>query len=176
MIPDVAALPAACQRSDIGSDSNVESDGKLNGQGLGILLSEGMPPTSSIPPFPPSCEPDEAQQSESSESGDRRALTSHTSSGIVDGDNQMIPEPSISRKGKRKMFDQGGDTNARIPAGDGEIQKKYRITTVAEEDSDIEYIGSWRPGKIGQTALKMENLPVKLENPVSDSNVSVKPY
>ena len=156
------------------------------------MLSEEMPPLPPLPPFPPSsCEPEmapqinEAQQSESSEGGDRALTgpTPHTttsSSGIVNADNQITPELDISRKGERKMFDQGGDTNASVPAGDGEI-KKHHITTVAEEDSDIEYIGSWRPGKIRtkniiQTTVKMENLPVELENPVTNSDVSVKPY
>ena len=119
-----------------------------------------------------------------------------TSNLDLDGREQFVPNPadsevvlenspdtvelSTSRKGKRKMIDRGGDTNAsaHLPAGDGGL-KRYRITTVAEED-DIEYIGSWRPGKtrtkniIVQTAASV-NLPIKLENPVNDSDVSAKP-
>ena len=69
------------------------------------------------------------------------------------------------------MSDQGGDTNSHVPAGDGGF--KRRITMAAEDDSDIEYIGSRRPDNIQtknniQTAVKIENL--------SDSNVSAKPY
>jgi hypothetical protein len=89
--------------------------------------------------------------------------------------NSDIVELSTSRKGKRKMVDRGDDTDAHVPAGDGRF-KRNRITTVAEEDSDIEYIGSWRPPTRIQTAVKMENMPIKLENPVSGSDVSAKPY
>lgn len=84
---------------------------------------------------------------------------------------------STSRKGKRKMFDRGDDTNSRVPEGDEGF--KRRITMVEEDDSDIEFIGSWIPDKIRtkniiQTAVKMEDLPVKLESLVSDSDVSAK--
>ena len=61
--------------------------------------------------------------------------------------------------------------------------KRNRIMTVEEEDSDIVYIGSWRPpsGKtrtknIIRKAVKIENVPIKLENLVPDSNVSAKSY
>jgi hypothetical protein len=86
---------------------------------------------------------------------------------------------------KRKMngSDREGDVDhvAHV-ASNGEPEfKRKRITTVEEDDPDIIYIGSWTPpaGKsrkrnIARTAVKMENLPVKLENPVSDSNVSAK--
>jgi hypothetical protein len=102
-------------------------------------------------------------------------------------------ELSTSRKGnlKRKMIDRGCDSDAHaLPASDDSDEgfKRNRIMAVAElqveEDSDIVYIGSWRPaaGKstrtknIIQTAVKVENLPIKLQNPVSDSNVSAKLY
>jgi hypothetical protein len=99
-----------------------------------------------------------------------QALTPSTSSEIYNA------APDISLKGKRKMINPGeGDTDAHIPAGNGRF-KRNRITTVAEEDSDIEYIGSWRPPTRTKTAVKMENMPIKLENSVSDSGVSAKPY
>jgi hypothetical protein len=77
-----------------------------------------------------------------------------------------------TRKGKRKMIDRGDDTT---PVGNEEC-KRNRITTVAEEDSesDIEYIGSWRP-RTKNITVKLENVPIKLENtPDSDSDVSAK--
>jgi len=52
-----------------------------------------------------------------------------------------------------------------------EGSKKTRVNMVEleEEDSDIEYIGSWRPSKtLTKTAVKIENVPIKLENLVSD--------
>ena len=106
----------------------------------------------------------EVQQS--SEGGDRDLVTapaSNTSSEIVNAGQDIS---STSRKGKRKM-DQGDDsTNAHVPVGDG--IKRNRIMTVEEEDSDIVYIGSWRP-ITGKTHIKFENL-------VSNSVVSVKSY
>ena len=88
---------------------------------------------------------------------------------------------STSRKGKRKMTDRdpGDDTNAHVPAGDGGL-KRHRMTMVMEEDSDIQYIGSWSPRKtrtknVRQTAVKLEHVSIKLENPVSESHVSAKP-
>jgi hypothetical protein len=78
---------------------------------------------------------------------------------------------------KRKMIDRGCDSDAHASDDSDEGFKRNRIMTVAEEDSDIVYIGSWIPGKtvnrtknIIQTAVKVENLPIKL---VSDSNVPV---
>lgn len=182
-------------------------DGELDGQRLGELLLEGTPIGFSHSKSPktvtdsvcelPRINLKKVQQSER-EGGDR-ALTPPTSSELVnvapdmasnmdldDGGEQVGPNavevvldnsPDISRKGKRKMIDRGDDTNN--PAGEGGF-KKTRITTAAEEDSDIEYICSWRPPKtrtkIIQTAVKMENVPIKLENPVSDSVVSAKSY
>ena len=84
-----------------------------------------------------------------------------------------VVEHSSSRKGKRKMIDQEG--NSHVPAVD-EVFKRIRMTVVEEDDSDIEYIGSWRPRNTIKTPVKMENVPIKLENLVSGSNVSVKSY
>ena len=80
---------------------------------------------------------------------------------------------------KRKM--NGSDREGDTTDHDGESKIK-RIKTVEEEDPDIICLGSWKPPQAGKsrkkdftrTAVKMENLPIKLENPVSDSNVSVK--
>ena len=169
---------------------------------LGELLLEGTPigfSHSKSPKTDSVCELNLKKVQQSEREGGDRALTPPTSSELVnvapdmasnmdldDGGEQVGPNavdvvldnsPDISRKGKRKMIDRGDDTNN--PAGEGGF-KKNRITTAAEKDSDIEYICSWRPPKtrtkIIQTAVKMENVPIKLENPVSDSVVSAKSY
>lgn len=94
--------------------------------------------------------------------------------------SDIVPvELSISRKGKRKTFDRGDDTNSRVPAGDEGFKRRITMVEKDASDSDIEYIGSsWGPGKIRtkiiQTAVKMEYFPVKLENLASDSDVSAK--
>ena len=82
-----------------------------------------------------------------------------------------ISSDIISSKGKRKMIDCGDDTD---PAGEGEF-KRHRITTEAEEDSDIEYIGS--PASLQtkkQTAMKMEDSSLPIKFMTTDSDVSVK--
>lgn len=71
-----------------------------------------------------------------------------------------------SRNGKRKFSERG------VPADDGG-SKAASMTIAVEEDSDIEYIGSWSPCKKVRTKnsirslVKMGNLPIKLES--SDS-------
>ena len=148
----------------------------------------------------------EVQQSE----GGNRVLIATTSSEVnvvpvsmapnsdLNGREQFRPNPaeavlekspdiveffSSSRKGKRRMTDREDDTNAHVPAIDGGF-KRNRIMTIAEDDSDIEYIGTWRPPSrkprtknVIQTAVtvKTENLPIKLET-VSDLVVSAKSY
>jgi hypothetical protein len=97
--------------------------------------------------------------------------------------SDMIVELGTSGKGdlKRKMnasgSDREGDTtdhhDAHVASDAGGFKRK-RITTVEDSDSDIIYVGSWRP-PAGKTRKK-EKLHIKLENPVSDSNVSAKPF
>ena len=101
---------------------------------------------------------------------------------VVIKKNSDIAELSTSRKGKRKMVDRGDDANAHVLVGDGRV-KRNRIMTAEEDDSDIVYIGSWTPASdktrtknIARTAVKIENVPVKLENLVPDLNVSAKSY
>lgn len=88
------------------------------------------------------------------------------------------------------FFGSNSPTPVPVPARASDRRlERNRITRIAEEDPDIEYIGSlsWtrprRPGKtrtknIMRTAVKTVNLPIKLpvENPVSDAKVSVKTY
>ena len=95
------------------------------------------------------------------------------------GKSSDIVELSPTRQGKRKMVDRGGDNSAGVPAGDGGFKKKHKTMVEEDDYSDIEFIGSWSPRKTNKkvkTTVKMENLPINLENPVSASNVSAKSY
>ena len=166
------------------------SDGDLDGPTLGEMPSEGKLPddfhsrnspnlrpgplrrdseheTDSHKEIPPVCGPPQINNQQSTE-GDGRAST-------VKNDSDIVEHSSSSRKGKRKMIDRVGES---IATGDGGFKRNRTITIVPEDsDSDIEYLGSWRPNKrtnIIQTAVKTENVPIKLENLVSDSDVSTK--
>lgn len=134
---------------------------------LGVIRSEGMSTasfhslsehdsaheTNSHTEIPLVCEP------QSTEGGDR-TLTIKKRFDRVD--------VSSSRKGKRKMIDRVGDS---IAAGNGGFKRNCTIVPVEEEDSDIEYIGSWRPSKI-QSPVESEKVLIKLENLVSCSEAS----
>ena len=111
----------------------------------------------------------------------------------IDGREQLEPNPvevllslekspdivelSPIKTGKRKMIDRGGDDSAGVPAGDAGFKKKHKTMVEEDDYSDIEFIGSWSPRKTNKkvkTTVKMENVPVKLENPMSASDVSAK--
>ena len=108
--------------------------------------------------------------------GGRKQFEPNYLADVVPEESSDIVELSPTRKGKRKMIDRelaGDNDSAHIPAGDGGL-KRNCITIVEEEDySDIEYIGSWSPRKTKRvkTSVKMENVPMKLENSDVSANL-----
>ena len=177
VMPTSELSPAPMDRTTTANPSMQigHSDGAYERR-LGVMLSEAMPAGfshshNSSGPLP---------TTQSSEDSDRVLVTAPASSEVEKSPD--IVELSTSRKGKRKMMDRD-DSNPHVPVSDAGRVKRNRIMTVEEEDSDIVYVGSWRPtsGKTRtknflRTTVKMENVPIKLEKLGSDSVVSARFY